>query len=177
MLKKYIIGIDGGSQSIKVVMYDLEGNVVCEGKGLLQLMYMLDVDIVEYFDDDLWVLLCFVGYDLMSQFVGNKEDIVGIGLGFICCCCVLLKVDGMFAVLLISWQDVCVICFYEYINFDVVYVIFFLGYLMYCLIGEFKDNIVNYFGQWLVDYKSWVWSEDAVVMDKFNIFCYMLFDV
>ena len=26
MSKKYIIGIDGGSQSTKVVMYDLEGN-------------------------------------------------------------------------------------------------------------------------------------------------------
>ena len=35
MSKKYIIGIDGGSQSTKVVMYDLEGNVVCEGKGLI----------------------------------------------------------------------------------------------------------------------------------------------
>ena len=30
MSKKYIIGIDGGSQSTKVVMYDLEGNVVCD---------------------------------------------------------------------------------------------------------------------------------------------------
>lgn len=40
MSKKYIIGIDGGSQSTKVVMYDLEGNVVCEGKGLLQPMQM-----------------------------------------------------------------------------------------------------------------------------------------
>ena len=41
MSKKYIIGIDGGSQSTKVVMYDLEGNVVCEGKGLLQPMHIL----------------------------------------------------------------------------------------------------------------------------------------
>lgn len=41
MSKKYIIGIDGGSQSTKVVMYDLEGNVVCEGKGLLQPMHTL----------------------------------------------------------------------------------------------------------------------------------------
>ncbi|EFI4186260.1 carbohydrate kinase, partial [Escherichia coli] len=39
MSKKYIIGIDGGSQSTKVVMYDLEGSVVCEGKGLLQPMH------------------------------------------------------------------------------------------------------------------------------------------
>lgn len=35
MSKKYIIGIDGGSQSTKVVMYDLEGNVVCEGQRLI----------------------------------------------------------------------------------------------------------------------------------------------
>lgn len=41
MSKKYIIGVDGGSQSTKVVMYDLEGNVVCEGKGLLQPMHAL----------------------------------------------------------------------------------------------------------------------------------------
>ncbi len=44
MSKKYIIGIDGGSQSTKVVMYDLEGNVVCEGKGLLQPMHTPDAD-------------------------------------------------------------------------------------------------------------------------------------
>ncbi len=80
MSKKYIIGIDGGSQSTKVVMYDLEGNVVCEGKGLLQPMHTPDADTAEHPDDDLWASLCFAGHDLMSQFAGNKEDIVGIGL-------------------------------------------------------------------------------------------------
>lgn len=79
MSKKYIIGIDGGSQSTKVVMYDLEGNVVCEGKGLLQPMHTPDADTAEHPDDDLWASLCFAGHDLMSQFAGNKEDIVGIG--------------------------------------------------------------------------------------------------
>lgn len=76
MSKKYIIGIDGGSQSTKVVMYDLEGNVVCEGKGLLQPMHTPDADTAEHPDDDLWASLCFAGHDLMSQFAGNKEDIV-----------------------------------------------------------------------------------------------------
>lgn len=33
MSNKYIIGIDGGSQSTKVVMYDLQGNIVCEEKA------------------------------------------------------------------------------------------------------------------------------------------------
>lgn len=91
MSKKYIIGIDGGSQSTKVVMYDLEGNVVCEGKGLLQPMHTPDADTAEHPDDDLWASLCFASHDLMSQFAGNKEDIVGIGLGSIRCCRALLK--------------------------------------------------------------------------------------
>ncbi len=68
MSKKYIIGIDGGSQSTKVVMYDLEGNVVCEDKGLLQPMHTPDADTAEHPDDDLWASLCFAGHDLMSQF-------------------------------------------------------------------------------------------------------------
>ncbi len=45
----------------------------------------------------------------------------------------------------------------------------FSGYLTHRLTGEFKDNIANYFGQWPVDYKTRAWSEDAAVMDKFNI--------
>ncbi|MDK3206017.1 hypothetical protein QMQ04_29240, partial [Escherichia coli] len=57
------------------------------------------------------------------------------------------------------------------------YVTSFSGYLTHRLTGEFKDNIANYFGQWPVDYKSWAWSEEAAVMDKFNIPRHMLFDV
>ncbi|MCZ8795641.1 FGGY-family carbohydrate kinase, partial [Escherichia albertii] len=53
----------------------------------------------------------------------------------------------------------------------------FSGYLTHRLTGEFKDNIANYFGQWPVDYKTWAWSEDAAVMEKFNIPRQMLFDV
>ena len=65
MSKKYIIGIDGGSQSTKVVMYDLEGNVVCEGKGLLQPMHTPDADTAEHPDDDLWaiIMLCRPRFD------------------------------------------------------------------------------------------------------------------
>lgn len=169
MSKKYIIGIDGGSQSTKVVMYDLEGNVVCEGKGLLQPMHTPDADTAEHPDDDLWASLCFAGHDLMSQFAGNKEDIVGIGLGSIRCCRALLKADGTPAAPLISWQDARVTRPYEHTNPDVAYITSFSGYLTHRLTGEFKDNIANYFGQWPVDYKSWAWSEDAAVMEKFNI--------
>ena len=154
MSNKYIIGIDGGSQSTKVVMYDLQGNIVCEGKGLLQPMHTPDANTAEHPDDDLWTSLCFAGKDLMSQFAGNREDIVGIGLGSIRCCRALLKADGTPAEPLISWQDARVTRPYEHTNPDVAWVTSFSGYLSHRLTGEFKDNIANYFGQWPVDYLS-----------------------
>jgi len=177
MSKKYIIGIDGGSQSTKVVMYDLQGNVICEGKGLLQPMHTPDADTAEHPDDDLWTSLCFAGKDLMSQFAGRMEDIVGIGLGSIRCCRALLKADGTPAEPLISWQDARVTRPYEHTNPDVAWVTSFSGYLSHRLTGEFKDNIANYFGQWPVDYKTWSWSDDDEVVKKFNIPRKMLFDV
>ncbi|WP_336194668.1 FGGY-family carbohydrate kinase [Hafnia paralvei] len=177
MSRKYIIGIDGGSQSTKVVMYDLEGNVVCEGKGLLQTMYTPDSDTAEHPDDDLWVSLCNAGKDLMRQFTGNTADIVGIGLGSIRCCRALLKSDGTPAAPLISWQDARVTKPYEHTNNDVAWVTSFSGYLSHRLTGEFKDNIANYFGQWPVDYKSWKWSDNEKVINQFNIPKSMLFDV
>lgn len=164
MSKKYIIGIDGGSQSTKVVMYDLSGNVVCEGKGPLQPMYTPDADTVEHPDDDLWTSLCAAGKELMAQFSGNVADIVGIGLGSIRCCRALLKADGTPAAQLISWQDSRVTRPYEHDNKEVAYVTSFSGYLSHRLTGEFKDNIANYFGQWPVDYKTWSWSEDPEVI-------------
>ncbi|MFW0766810.1 FGGY-family carbohydrate kinase [Trabulsiella odontotermitis] len=177
MSTKYIIGIDGGSQSTKVVMYDLDGNVVCEGKGLLQPMYTPDADTAEHPDDDLWTSLCAAGQNLMSQFTGRKEDIVGIGLGSIRCCRALLKADGTPAAPLISWQDARVTRPYEHANDEVAWVTSFSGYLSHRLTGEFRDNIANYFGQWPVDYKTWTWSDDADVLRKFNIPRHMLFDV
>jgi sugar (pentulose or hexulose) kinase len=154
MSKKYIIGIDGGSQSTKVVMYDLQGNVVCEEKAccsqctrrmpirrsILMMIYGLLYASPERSDEP----VC-----------GRKEDIVGIGLGSIRCCRALLKADGTPAEPLISWQDARVTRPYEHTNPDVAWVTSFSGYLSHRLTGEFKDNIANYFGQWPVDYKTW----------------------
>ncbi|MCL1810010.1 MAG: FGGY-family carbohydrate kinase [Clostridiales bacterium] len=169
MSKKYLIGIDGGSQSTKVVMYDLEGNVVCEGKGLLRPMHIPDADTVEHPDDDLWVSLCAAGKDLMDRFTGNSDEIAGIGLGSIRYTRALLKADGTPAAQLINWQDARISRPYEHKNDDVAYVTSFTGYLAKRLTGEFKDNIGNYMGQWPVDFETWQWSEDDDVIKKFNI--------
>ena len=52
MRKKFVIGLDGGTQSSKVVIFDLEGNIVCQGKKDLQPMHMPKPGVAEHPGDD-----------------------------------------------------------------------------------------------------------------------------
>jgi sugar (pentulose or hexulose) kinase len=51
---RYIVGVDNGSQSTKVVIYDLEGNAVAEGRQPLRASNRPRPGVVEHPDDDLW---------------------------------------------------------------------------------------------------------------------------
>lgn len=50
MSKKYILGIDGGSQSTKIVIFDTDGNIICEGKESLKPMIYRKPGYVEHPD-------------------------------------------------------------------------------------------------------------------------------
>ena len=176
MEKKYIVGIDGGSQSTKIVIFDFEGNVVGEGKENLRPMNLADGVIVEHPGDDLWESLCVAAKRAMDQFGLRKKDIIGIGLGSIRCCRVLLKKDGSLAQPIISWMDKRVATPYVHDNPEVQYVTSTNGYLTHRLTGEFKDNIGNNFGQWPVDYETWDWSTDDETIKQYNLPEEMLFD-
>ncbi len=97
MSKKYIIGVDEGSQSAKIIIFDLEGNIVCEGKEPLRPYDLPEPRIVEHPDDDWWDAICVAGKKCMANFKGNVEDILGIGLCTIRFCRAYLKEDGTLA--------------------------------------------------------------------------------
>ena len=71
MAGKYIIGVDGGSQSSKVVVFDFEGNVVCEGRQVLRPMSRPRNGIVEHPDDDLWDSITAASRQAMAAFPGD----------------------------------------------------------------------------------------------------------
>ena len=52
MSKKYLMGIDEGSQSAKITIFDIEGNIVCEGKAPLRPYNLPKPGYVEHPDDD-----------------------------------------------------------------------------------------------------------------------------
>lgn len=176
MAEKYIIGIDVGSQSAKVLMYTLDGRIVAKGRKKLAAMHLAEPGIVEHPDDDLWDSLGEACKMLMADFKGDVNDIIGIGVGGIRCCRVLLKKDGTLAQPVISWMDARTATPYEHTNPEVAYVTSTTGYLSCRLTGEFKDCIGNAFGQWPVDMETWNWSEDEEVIKAFNIPREMLFE-
>jgi sugar (pentulose or hexulose) kinase len=176
MQKKYIIGIDNGTQSSKVVIYDLEGNVVCEGKQSLKPISLPRPGVAEHPDDDVWDSIVIASKKAMDNFKGDKSEIIGVGLCAIRYCKTYLKEDGKLAQPVISWMDERASKPYEALNPEVRYVTALSGYVTNRLTGEFSDTIANNTDdQWPTDSDTWQWSDDPKVMEKFNLNKDMLF--
>ena len=166
---KYIVGIDGGTQSTKVGIYDLEG---------LSPLYVPDADTAEHPDDDLWDSLKTASRGLMKKFEGNTEDILGIGLGSIRCCRTYLKKDGTLAYPVISWMDKRLAKPYQNDIPEMAYLSTTTGYLTVRMTGEFKDTAANYEGVYgPFDKEKWDWSQNPQDYKPYNITRENLFDL
>ncbi len=176
-MSKYIMGIDNGSQSTKVALYDLEGNEVAFGSHKLKETLSTKPGVVLHPDDDLWDSVYGGIKNCLANFTGNNEDIVGIGLCTIRCCRVLLKENGHLAYPVISWMDSRLAKPYEHTDDQVKYVTTTSGYLGFRLTGEFKDTAANYEVHWPLDRETLDWSNDDEVMKANGLKREMLFDL
>lgn len=183
MSKKYLMGVDVGTQSAKVVIFDLEGSIVCQGHHLLRKMTIPAPLLAEHPDDDLWEALKMAFQKVMTRFRDelkkNPRDILAMGICIIRCCRVLLKADGTLAYPVISWMDKRLNSPYVYQDTygDVRYVTTSSGYITHRLTGQYKDTCANYIGWWPMDDDTGEWSLDTGVLDACNIPRTMLFDV
>jgi sugar (pentulose or hexulose) kinase len=169
MSDKYIIGVDSGSQSTKIFIFNQKGEVICSASEGLKPMMAREIGYVEHPDDDLWDSLKIVSKKIMKEFKGDVKDIVGLGLCSIRCCRVFMKKDGTLAAPVMSWMDVRSYSKYED-DSEIGYTCPTSGYLTHRLTGEFKDTAANAF-QWQfpVDMDTWDWSKDEECLKSFNI--------
>lgn len=174
---KYIIGVDSGTQSSKVVIFDLRGNIVCESKVKVAPINTTGRGVAEHPDDDLWETISTAGRQAIARFPGRMDDIVGVGLCTIRCCRALLQDDGKLASPVISWMDVRLASPYEADDDNVRYVTTSSGYITHRLTGERRDTAANYEGEWPLNKDTWNWSEDIDIISKYNIPRGMLFDL
>jgi len=177
MNQKYIIAIDGGTQSTKVSIFDTVGNEVCSHTVKLKPMHLYGECFAEHPDDDLWDSLKEACHSVFAKFQGDKKDIIGVGLGSIRCCRALIQADGNLASPVQSWMDIRLSKPYVHENDKVRYVTTTTGYLTHRLTGETKDTRCNYVGPWPIDYYKLEWMEDKEAFDVYTTPREMLFEL
>ena len=177
MSTKYLMGIDEGSQSAKITIFDVKGNIVCEGKAPLKPYDLPRPGYVEHPGDDWWDAICQASKNCMAVFEGDPADIVGIGLCTIRCCRAYLKEDCTLAQPALSWMDIRMSQPYKHENPEVRYIVASSGYITHRLTGEKKDTISNYEYGWPVDVDNWKWSDDPAAYEATGMPREMLFDL
>jgi sugar (pentulose or hexulose) kinase len=182
MTGQYLIGVDVGTQSAKVAIFNLRGNLVCQGRQDLRGMVIPAPNLAEHPDDDLWDALKGAFQQAMANFTAagrEPKDILAMGICIIRCCRALLKADGRLAYPVINWMDKRLNSPYAYDpQFGAVrYVTTASGYITHRLTAEFKDTCANYIGWWPMDNRSWDWSRDRKAYRACNLPREMLLEV
>lgn len=170
MSQKYLISIDGGTQSTKVLIFDVQGNIVGEGRQVLRPMEAPYAGACEHPDDDLWDSLITASHAALSAFDGDPKDIVGVGLCTIRSCRCFLREDGSLSVPVISWMDPRSHGPYYFPTDDTRYATTTTGYMTHKMTGEFKDTVANCATwQWPADIATWDWTENTELMKMFHL--------
>lgn len=174
-MTRYLVGIDNGSQSTKVTIFDERGGVVAEGRVPLRPNHTPAPGVVEHPDDDLWDSVAAACRIAMAAFPADPSEIVGVGLCTIRFCRAVLRADGSLAQPVLSWMDARVGTPFVAERDDVAYVTTSSGYVTHRLTGAFRDTAANYQGVWPIDTDTWRWSTDdaeyaAAGMDRSYLF-------
>ena len=168
MAAKYLIGIDNGTQSAKVVIYDLDGNVVSEARRELRPMEHPEPGYAVHPDDDLWESIVAASREVMTMFPGDPADILGVGLCTIRCCKTFLKEDGSLLEPVMSWMDTR--AYQPWIPDDpeLAWATTSSGYITHRFTGQFRDSAANnIILQWPIDTDTWQW--DPALFADFNL--------
>ncbi|WP_020498571.1 FGGY-family carbohydrate kinase [Sciscionella marina] len=156
----YLLGIDNGSQSTKVGVFDDRGKLHGWGRKALRPNENPRPGVVEHPDDDLWDSIGAATRAALTGFAGDPAEIQAVGLCTIRFCRAMLCADGTLASPVLSWMDERLSRPYEHTDPRVRYVTTSSGYLTARLTGRFRDTAANYQGNWPIDTGSWCWAPD-----------------
>ncbi|ARC57745.1 Autoinducer 2 kinase LsrK [Frondihabitans sp. 762G35] len=168
-MTRYLVGIDNGSQSTKVTVFDEDGRVVSEGRRPLRPAVTPRPGVVEHPDDDLWSSVGEAAQEALRGFPGSPSDIEAVGLCTIRFCRAMLRADGSLAHPVLSWMDDRVSAPYRHLDDSVARVTTSSGYLTHRLTGEFRDTNANYQGRWPIDTTTGHWLDDGPAFDAFGL--------
>jgi sugar (pentulose or hexulose) kinase len=103
-----VVGIDCGSQSAKVGIFDTDGNVRGWGQRQLRPTHRPAPGVVVHPDDDVWdsiVAACADAVSALRAGGGDPGEITAVGVCTIRCCKAFLDDAGDLTEPMISWMD------------------------------------------------------------------------
>ncbi|WP_285135492.1 FGGY-family carbohydrate kinase [Microbacterium sp. lyk4-40-TSB-66] len=155
----YVVAIDNGSQSTKVLIVDETGRIHASARAALRPYESSSTGQVVHPDDDVWDSIRTACRSAMQRFTADPAEIVGVGLCTIRFCRALMREDGTLAEPMMSWMDARVGRAHTPAA-DVAKVTTSSGYINHRLTGSFTDAAGNYQGVWPIDQHTWQWSLD-----------------
>jgi len=174
----YLIGVDCGTQSAKVVIVDATGTTVAGGQQVLRPMDRPRHGVATHPDDDLWTAIASASRQAMDAFTGDPAEIAGVGICPIRCCKAYLKADGTLAEPVISWMDDRAYQPYVPTDPEAVWATTTTGYIAHRFTGQFKDTAANnILLQWPIDTDTWQWSDDPALYEQLGMRREMLFEL
>lgn len=176
-MSKYVMGIDSGSQSTKVAIFDLEGRELAFGSCLLRESLTPEPGVVVHPDDDIWDSVKIAIQACLQRFDGDVGEMIAIGLCTIRFCRVLLQKDGSLAGPVISWMDERMNAPYKHEDDKVAYVTSTTGYISNRLTGAFTDAASMLEAGWPMDLEKLDWTDDDEMVEAHGLTREMLFDL
>lgn len=156
----FVVAIDNGSQSTKVLVVDEGGSVHAQARVALRPYESPAPGRQVHPDDDVWDSIARACRIAMDRFAGDRSKIVGVGLCTIRFCRALMDENGRLVEPILSWMDERVAQPHDG-DPVVARLATSSGYISHRLTGQFTDAAANYQGVWPIDQHSWRWSSDA----------------
>ena len=180
--QRFVIGVDIGTQSAKVVVFAESGEVVAQGRKQLRQLVIPSPNRAIHPADDLWDGTVAAFREAIAGFTAAGHDTADIGAMGICvirCCRVLLRADGSLAHPVINWMDERLDHPHAHESHygDVSHVTTSSGYIGFRLTGERVDTCANLIGWWPVDDRALDWSTDATQWDVCRLRRDQVFDL
>lgn len=181
MTGPYLVGVDCGTQSAKVVVYDATGRVHGRGQRVLRPMERPRHGVAVHPDDDIWDAISEASRAAMADLVargGSTSDIAAVGICPIRCCKAFLRADGSLAEPVVSWMDDRAYQPYVCPAPDAVWATTLSGYVAHRFTGEFRDTAANnILIQFPIDTDTWQWSDDESIYPGLGVTRGQLFDL
>lgn len=173
---RYVVAIDGGSQSTKVLIVDESGTVHASAQRRLRPTEAPAPGRVVHPGDDLWDSIVDTCREALTAFRGDTARIVGVGLCTIRFCRALLNERGRLVEPVLSWMDERVSRPHQH-DPKVRYLTTSSGYITHRLTGQRRDSVGNQQGMWPVDQVNWRWSDDPAAYERTGMRPEQLFEL